>query len=307
MIKSVTVTNYLGDSIKLELMRPEKSGFIIKAIDGLGPAVANINTTEVSTNDGSLFNSARLSQRNIVIKLHFLDSATESIEDVRQKTYKYFPLKKNLTLLIETDNRTVSTTGYVETNEPNIFDAKGEGCTISIICPDPYFYSAGKNGTNETVFYGVQATFEFPFENNSLTEPLLEFGIIMNQTENVITYHGDSEIGLTISIHAIGEATNITIYNTGTREQMTIDTDKLIALTGQGITAGDTITINTSKGSKGITLLRNGQVTNILNCLKKGCNWFTLAKGDNIFAYTAETGGSNLQFRMENKIIYDGV
>lgn len=33
MIKSVTVTNYLGDSVKLELMRPEKSGFIVKSIN----------------------------------------------------------------------------------------------------------------------------------------------------------------------------------------------------------------------------------------------------------------------------------
>ena len=124
MIKSVTVTNYLGDSIKLELTRPEKSGFIIKSIDGLGPSPANVNTTEVSTNDGSLFNSARSSQRNIVLKLQFTETFTESIEDIRQKTYKYFPLKKNLTLLIETDNRIVSTVGYPETNEPTIFDAK---------------------------------------------------------------------------------------------------------------------------------------------------------------------------------------
>lgn len=143
MIKSVTVTNYLGDSVKLELMRPEKSGFIVKSINGLGPSNASINTTEVSTNDGALFNSARLSKRNIVFKLLFMNTDTETIEDIRQKTYKYFPMKKGVTLLIETDNRLVSTTGYVETNEPNIFDSK-EGSTISIVCPDPFFYSAGK-------------------------------------------------------------------------------------------------------------------------------------------------------------------
>lgn len=307
MIRSVTVTNYLGDSIQLELMRPEKSGLIVKSIEGLGPSDAAINMTELSTNDGSLYNSARVNKRNIVFSFLFLETDTETIEDIRQKTYKYFPSKKKLTLQIVTDNRSVSTTGYVETNEPSIFEADGEGCSISIICPDPFFYSDGENGTNETVFYGVQALFEFPFVNDSLTEPLLEFGSIKNQTENVITYYGDSEIGLTIAIHAIGEATNITIYNTGTREQMAIETDKLVALTGSGITAGDTITIKTMRGSKGATLLRNGKVTNILNCLKKGCNWFTLAKGDNIFAYSAESGSSNLQFRMENKIIYDGV
>jgi len=307
MIKYFTVTNYLGDSIKLELGRPEKSGFLIKSVSGLGPSKANINTTEVSTNDGSLFNSARLNQRNIVFEFIFVETINgESIEDVRQKSYKYFPLKKNLDLLIETDNRIAKITGYVESNEPNIFSYQ-EGTQISIICPDPYFYSAGPDGNNTTVFYGVESVFEFPFSNESLTDPLITFGNIHLKTENVITYKGDTEIGVTIHIHAIGEAENITIYNTGTREIMKIDTTKLESLTGSGIIEGDDIIIKTQKGEKSITLIREGQSINILNCLDKGTDWFTLAKGDNIFAFTAESGTTNLQFWIENKVIYEGV
>ena len=63
-------------------------------------------------------------------------------------------------------------------------------------------------------------------------------------------YSGDAEIGVTITIHAIGEARNITIYNTGTREVMRIDTDKMKAFTGSGIVAGDEITICTVKREK---------------------------------------------------------
>ena len=307
MIKSFTITNYLGDSIKLELGRPEKSGFLVKSVSGLGPSKANIITTEVSTNDGSLFNSARLNQRNIVFEFIFVETINgESIEDVRQKSYKYFPLKKNLDLLIETDNRIVKTTGYVESNEPNIFSSK-EGSQISIICPDPHFYSAGPDGNNITVLYGVESVFEFPFSNESLTDPLITFGNIHLKTENVITYKGDTEIGVTIYIHAIGEVENITIYNTGTREIMRIDTVKLEALTGSGIVAGDDIIIKTQKGDKSITLIREGQYINILNCLGRETDWFTLAKGDNIFAFTAESGTTNLQFWIENKVIYEGV
>lgn len=304
MIKSITVTNYLGDSIKLELGRPEKSGFLIGSISGLGPSKANINTTEVSTNDGSLFNSARLNQRNIVFEFIFVETINgESIEDVRQKSYKYFPLKKKLDLLIETDNRIAKTTGYVESNEPNIFSSR-EGTQISIICPDPNFYSAANN---TTVFYGIEPVFEFPFSNESLTDPLITFGNIQLKTENVITYKGDTEIGVTIHIHAIGEVENITIYNTGTREIMRIDTVNLEALTGSGIVAGDDIIIKTQKGDKSITLIREGQYINILNCLGRETDWFTLAKGDNIFAFTAESGTTNLQFWIENKLIYEGV
>ena len=307
MIYSIVVTNYLGDRIKLELGKPDVSGFLIKSITGLGPAKANVNTTEVSTNDGSLFNSARLSQRNIVLDMVFINTVYgESIEDLRQKSYKYFPLKKSVELTIETDNRYVTTTGYVESNEPNIFSSQ-EGTQISIICPDPYFYSAGEDGNNVTNFYSIDPMFEFPFSNESLDEPLLVFGEIQIKTEGVITYHGDSEIGVMIYIHAIGPATNINIYNTETREVMRINTEKISSLTGKGIVASDDIVINTAKGEKSITLIREGVSYNILNCLDKNTDWFTLAKGDNIFAFTADSGVTNLQFRIENKVIYEGV
>ncbi len=131
MIKAITVTNYLGDSIRMDLARPEESGFVIRAITGLGPGQANINTVDVSTNDGGFFNSARLPIRNIVLTLGFLPKP--SIEDVRQKSYKYFPIKKKLTLLIETDNRTAEIEGYVESNDPNIF-SKEETTDISKVC-----------------------------------------------------------------------------------------------------------------------------------------------------------------------------
>ena len=304
MIKSITVTNYLGDSIKLDLARPEKSGFVVQSIKGFGPGEANINTTEVSTNDGSLFNSSRLPSRNIVIGLKFLWK--KSVEDVRQLSYKYFPIKKKLTLFIETDNRQAEIDGYVESNDPNIFSLD-EGSDISIICPNPFFYSAGKNGTNTTIFYGVEPMFEFPFSNESLFECLLEMGAIQNHTEKVITYDGDSEVGVTITIHAVGEANKIAIYNTGTREIMRIDTDKLAVFTGSGIVAGDDIIICTVKGNKSISLQRAGKLINILNCLEKNADWFQLTKGDNIFAYTTETGSSNLKFKIENRIVYEGV
>lgn len=307
MIYSIVVTNYLGDRIKLELGKPDISGFLIKSITGLGPAKANVNTTEVSTNDGSLFNSARLSQRNIVLDMVFINTVYgENIEDLRQKSYKYFPLKKSVELTIETDNRYVKTTGYVESNEPNIFSSQ-EGTQISIICPDPYFYSAGEDGNNVTNFYSIDPMFEFPFSNESLDEPLLVFGEIQIKTEGVITYHGDSEIGVMIYIHAIGPATNINIYNTETREVMRINTEKISSLTGKGIVASDDIVINTAKGEKSITLIRESVSYNILNCLDKNTDWFTLAKGDNIFAFTADSGVTNLQFRVENKVIYEGV
>lgn len=122
-----------------------------------------------------------------------------------------------------------------------------------------------------------------------------------------VPYSGDVDTGITITMRAIGDVENVTIYNTGTRESMSIDTDKLEALTGSKIVVGDEITICTVKGSKSATLLRNGVYTNILNCLSKGANWFQLTKGDNMFAYVAEYGSINLQFKVTHSILYEGV
>lgn len=304
MIKSITVKNHLNNSIKLELMRPELSGFIIRSIDGLGPAKANINTSEYATTHGGYFNSAHIGQRNITMDLEFFQTDTESIEDIRQKSYKYFPEGNKVCLTIETDNRELETEGWVESNEPDIF-SPNESCNISIICPDPFFYSTSMD---ETIFYGVEPLFEFPFENDSLTEPLLEMGAIQNKTEQVVLYDGDAEVGISIYIHAVGEVTSdVIIANTGTKQTMTINTDKLEKMTGSAIIAGDNITINTQKNNKNITLLRDGKTYNILNCLEKGSVWFTLVKGANIFAYDAETESINLQFHIANKIAYYGV
>lgn len=305
MIKSVTITNYLGESVKIELADGDpEHGMVISNITGLGPPKANVSMTDLATMDGSLFNSARVEKRNIVI--HMLFTFAPKIEDSRQRTYKYFPIKKPLTFLIETDNRILETVGIVEVNEPDIF-SKDESNQISLVCDDPYFYSAGENGHNITVFFGIEPLFEFIFSNESLDEPLLEFGSIENETEKTIYYEGDAEIGITITIHAIGDAGDITIYNTGTREVMKISASKIETLTGSGIIAGDDIIVTTVRGNKKIMLLRNGRYTNILNALDKNSDWFQLTKGENIFAYVAEYGSENLEFQIENQVIYEGV
>lgn len=301
MIKSIRVTNYLGESILLELYNPKKSGLFIANCTGLGPATADINISNMSTDDGGVFNSARVQSRNIVLTLGYMEKPT--IEHTRHATYKYFPIRKKVKLEITTDLRVSEIFGYVETNEAHVF-AKEAHSQISIICPDPYFYS---KRINNTVFSGVDSMFEFPFSNESLTESLIIFGDIRVEQEQTVFYDGDAEVGIQIHIHALDIVSGLTIYNINTRETMTIDDAKLETIVGSGIRAGDDILITTTKFSKTITLLRDGQYYNILNCLDRYTDWFTLVKGDNIFVYSAEVGTTNLQFRITNQIAYEGV
>lgn len=304
MIKSISIINPNDEMLYLELARPEDSGLVVREITGIGPGMATINTSEIATVDGAILNSVRKPARNIVIKMTYL--WMDTIEDTRLMVYRYFPLKKKVKLIIETDHRRASIEGIVETNDPTIFSNQ-EGSDISIICPFPYFKSEGDGALVATVFYGVAPMFEFEFSNEDLEEPLLEMGEISQRTEANIVYSGDADTGLTIIIHAVGDVSNLTIYDLDTRESMRLDDDRLIELTGSKIKNADEITICTEVGKKSVILLRDGYRHNILNCLGPHPAWFKVQSGINRFAYTVDSGLLNMEFRMENTTLYDGV
>lgn len=310
MIKSITVTNHLNKSITIELSRPEKSGLAVISIDGLGPVKANVSTSKLASHDGSVFNSARLDERDINMTLELMPVPSKdeisTVEKVRHLVYKYFPIKRPVRVEFETDTRSVYVNGIVDDDQPNIFSEK-ERMTISIRCPDPWFYSVKETNTT---FSGIVPKFVFPF-SSPVGNPSLHMGEIVTNTINNIYYEGDNESGVIISIHAIGPATHLRIYNIDTHESMAIDDDKLLAITGSKIKASDDIIINTRQNSKKITLIREGIKYNILNTLNKNPSWFTVNKGDNQFAFTADdddvSNPLNLRFDIETVNTYEGV
>lgn len=298
MIKTITITNYVGNSITIDPANPEKCGLAITDITGLATLDATINASEVATNDGTVYNSARVQPRDITITLKPLWTEDGSVQEHRRLIYKYFPVKKPLTLTIETDDRTVQITGYVENTDTTIF-SNFETAQISIYCPDPYF----ENIYSETLlFSGIVSAFEFPFGGTDTETPTtknnLELSKISNDTIRQITYTGDIETGMEINIHAVGDVSDVVIYNLSTNESMGIKGD---------LEALDDIVICTVRNKKTARLLRHGVYTNILNKLSKDSDWFELQKGSNIIAYTAEKGVENLQFSVKTKVLYEGI
>lgn len=328
MIQSVTITNYLGsindnlakktnqNTVHIKLKDPEPShGMLIESITGLGPVKATINRTNLATVDGSKYNSAKLEERNIVMTIIFKEAKT--IEDVRLLTYKYFPIKRKIIFSIKTDNRDARIVGYIESNEPDIFSPE-EKAQISIICPNPYFYSNdAANSPHLLTFSGLDSEFEFPFENNSLSNDLIELGNIQAVVEKYFSYDGDQEIGVKMIINYrenVDTDFNIYHYKNSLNpneplllSNFIIKIDKLQALMGTTFLSGDTVTIDTTQGDEKIILTRNAIDYNILNVVTRDSDWFQLAKGYNKFLFTAYGNESKLTFRVENYVIYEGV
>lgn len=302
-------TNPKGEALTLELTNPYKSGLYVRNVEGLGPPRATINGNELATTDGMYYTSARAEKRNIIFNLGMLSRDRDSqygplsIEESRHLTYVYFPIKKEITITVVTDVRTLFTKGYVETNEPDIF-SKEEGCTISVICPDPWWHEE-ENG--RTIFSGIQPGFEFPFSNESLTDPLLEFGQIWLDVSAILEYKGTVDTGILITIHAFGEAEGIRLYNVETKERIIIDTNKIEAITGTKYHKFDDIIISTVKGDRYCRLLRNGEYTNIIAAMSRDSDWFQISNGDNVFGFDASSGAENISVTFSYKNTYAGV
>lgn len=303
MIESIKVTNHLGESVLLELKSPEKSGLAVRRIDGLGPVKATLNTLDIASIDGVLFNSATLGSRNIVFDFKFVATATESIEDLRRKTYKYFPIRRNVTLEINTTSRKGIAEGYVESNEPNIF-SPDSSTIISVLCPSALFNS---DVVVETVFSGSIPNFEFPFENASTTEKLIETGFLLIDKRKTVYYEGDIATGVIILVDFLASVTDLTIYSVTSGQSMTILSSKVASLTGSNFVYGDKLILSTVKGEKYIHLLRGTTTWNILNALGTNIDWFELLPGDNVFTFSAVSGIDNIQMSVLHNLVFEGL
>jgi hypothetical protein len=212
VIQEVRVKNMTSQlTCVMELMQPNEEGFIILGIDGLGPPKSNINIRANANMDGSTFNSSIIPTRNIVFTLKFAELADITIEQLRWKTYSFFPLGDKVRIEILSDKGTFYTIGYVESNEPTIF-SKEEGTVISIICPDPFFIGVEGAGVGDGEGSLITYTklFTFPFSNES-ENAIIKFGE-REYLMNMSIYLGSTvNVGPTIILSATGEVNMIII------------------------------------------------------------------------------------------------
>lgn len=241
---------------------------------------------------GNGFSMGEIPQPTIVV-IDKGEQIKDDIEQIRLNTYKYFPLKKQVHITFETDKRTCSIDGYVEKNEPDIF-SKEEGSQVSIICPDPFFYSELPPKPIEE----ATPEFEFPV---TFDQPK-SFGEMVRGEEDAFYYDGDAESGTVVTITATGSASNLTVYNTINGDSISVNTSLF-----EGIQNGDRIILSSVRGDKYATLIRNGYQRNILSSIPKDTSWLNVSPGANVIRYTADTGENNLSIEVNAKTLYEGV
>ena len=280
----VIVENKRGNKLNLR----QNENYTITSITGLGPPNATINTVNVGGFDGEKFNSSKAEKRNIVMTLKILGD----IETNRIALYKIFKTKEWVKFHYKNGLRDVYIEGYIESAPIELFTQNQE-MQISIICPSPYFNNAEEIIEDMNLIISM---FYFPFAIGDEGQTISKYEEILEKT---IINEGDVEEGIVIEFRAIGgEVVNPKIFNRNTTEFF-----------GLNITMqeGDLISITTVKGSKTVTLLRNGENINIFNNIMKNITWLQLEPGDNVFTYEAETGAEFLNVLFRHIDLFEGV
>lgn len=306
MFKSVTVTNYRGDSLELPLRWPNDAGLLLSKIDGISPGDVTVNSQDYAVLDGGVFNSSRIGTRTITLNFYY--GFTPQIESARHRAYRYFPVKEQVRLDFLTDERNLSIWGWVEENDTQIFSQQEEG-QVTVVCPDPYFYE------REPVSYVLGASipeFEFPFSNESLAEPLICFSDLGNRHVYEIGYNGDIEVGAIIRIYFKTDPSNvgeIKIYDIEHNMSLELNISQIKNKTGVNMEEYGSIVVNSVRGQKDIYYEKFGNRRSIIGAFDiVNFPWMYLTPGENTFAFDiSDEYLDDLTISIEHSGAYGGV
>ena len=279
----LSVTNDAGKTLDLT----PSGKFTVTSISGLLPPSADINNSTAGNADGAVFNGARLQPRNIVITI----LPNFPVEENRLSLYEVFRVKKLVAVHYKNASRDIQIEGYVESVIGELF-SQSQTIQVSILCLDPYLKSAAEIVDDLSAIIDM---FEFPFSSE---DEGIVFSEIAQTNSVIITNNGEAEAGLIIKLWTTGTVKNPIIYDATN-------------VTGFGLNftmlASDEITIDTRRGKKSVTLLRDGETHNLINMIKNNPTWFSVAPGETVFTYSADTNLNFLYVKFFHYDLYEGV
>lgn len=282
---SLTLENKNGDQLSFGMGSP----FTIEDIQGLNPPDATINTSQISLIDGGKYNSAKVNMRQLLIAFAIEYSASYN----RIQVYSVLKSKQWIRMYYTGDYRDVYIDGYIESIGVSHFAMK-QVVTVSILCPEPYFKSA-QDVVDE--LKNIINSFHFPF--SSTAAPQIVFGYFSNDVGITVENEGDVECGMIIELYARSPITNPKIYNYITQDFIGVN---------YSMEAADLIRIDTRKGHKTVTLLRDGAETNLFNYVMPNSTWLQLAAYGSTFVYEVASGTlGDLLVTFTHSNLYEGV
>lgn len=269
---------------RLDLLNNRKY-FKLIAAEGLHGVEVEFSEMESPYVDGSTVESARALPRGIALKFALCGDVAASL-DIFHAVVK----SKQQGKLIKTEGgRETKIQGRV-TVPPYTRLTNAAAVELQLYCGQPYWEDVEELvGTISEII----DLLNFPEEGRGFPEEGVPFGLINTELTQAITNDGDTAVGVTIVINALGEVKNPRIAcSTGEQNgyYMKLKTT---------LKDGDEVIISTHKGAKTITINGGDYVDGepILSLLEYvGADWLQLETGLNVFNITSDTESAKVYF-----------
>lgn len=252
-------------------------------LTGAGPPAATINRAKVAVSDGTMYNSATVDERNLLLTVYL----QRDIGRARRNLYRWLASKQYIKVYYQEEELDLYVEGYIETVDVNPWELD-QRVAASIICPMPHWRDVAETYTNAS---NVQAIFELPFETG---QDGVELSTVDILASTVIYNNGTVAAGCTFAITATTDVKKPRIHNMDTGEFIGCNVD---------LEVGDRLEICTHTGKKSVTLVRAGKRANYINTVIPGSSWLQIAPGANELSYEVDDGECELAIYHTNMYI----
>lgn len=279
--ESLTYENELGGRLEFSIGSVYHTN-VSKDVSGLSSFDSTIYETESMGQHGSTEVGVRIETRDVDVhcKVNNPDKAVQL--KLRRDALRILnpELKGTLYYNFGSFQRQVGAkvTGKPEFTQEAIFPE----LNVTFHCSDP-FWTHGVE-SQETIASWIEDWY-FPTVIWRDDPDSMIFGHRENNLIVDIYNDGDVSTGMRVVFSALADVENPELFAVNSREYIKIN---------YTMAAGDTITVDTSYGSKSITLKHNGIESNIYRYMDPDSTFMQLAVGDNLFRYNADGGLTNL-------------
>lgn len=294
----ITCTN-TSENIAVYLRRTSASPWYLSSFSGIYDTDYDVTTSANTLADGSQYMGSKVNQRNIVLTL----ANKSRHRSARALLARVFKPRSKGTLQYSDGTITRKIDYYTEKVS---FETKGVRsddsgvmiATVSLICPDPFFYEIS-DSVRQMSAWMPSFTFEHAFSVDGE-----EIGYRSKEKiAEISNESGIDEIGMDISIITSGAASNIYVTNATTNEVIRIGTDT----SALNLVAGDVVEITTEIGNRHVWLTHEGTTTEINYLLSSDSSFLTLTAGTNVIGYGASSGVDNLSIEITYRMRYASV
>lgn len=280
--------NNPSDFVILKFAQP----YILETLKGVSGLEKTVISSELAGVDGSAVQHIRAEPRIVEATAFVYGTSKEEMYANRLKLISMLSNTREAgKLYYINDHITVVIEAYPMLSGDFIERIKNYNkCSVKFYCPYP-FWSETEQQIIQMEYEILKDVFSFPlaFEDTVC--------FAENRTSKTIYYNGSVPCPVTLTL--LGNVLSPVIKNETTGEQIEVADVEL--------SSGDTLTINTKKGSKSVILYKNGETSNAFNLVTTASVFWQLQPGRNVISFTSSKGNTASVLIVTYTNLYEGV